>query len=144
MNLKDILKETSQYAHHANNTAKEYALLESGEWLELGKDCCLVERKHLLRYKIKENTISSEIVQEKFTICYGISITNICSLFLKKDWDVISINRISDEYSKYYILTIKKENENRIKCFNFYETWSLKDFEQSEMCQFLISLYHTN
>lgn len=144
MNLKSLLKVTSEYTSHTRNMAKEYVLLESGEWFEVGKDCAIVEGQYLLKYSIKENKIISEIVNEKFTICYGISITNICSLFLKKDWFVVSINRVVEEYDKYYILTVKREPDYSVRSFIFREQVSLSKFEDTELCRFLISLYSQN
>ena len=138
MDLKTLLKETSEFTYHHNNTSKEYALLEDDRWLEIGKDCCIVDNRYLVLYTIEENKIISNIFKGKYTICYGISITNICSLLLRKNCDIISINRINEKHFNHYVLTVKKEYRE-VKSFIFRETWSLTDFESSDICQFILN-----
>jgi hypothetical protein len=144
-----LLEITSKYRHHSSNTAKEYLLLEgTNEFLEIGKEAFYI-KKHThkpYRVKMKEDNTgwTFEPIDEKYTLCYGLSLTNIVSLFHNVGCNVINISRC--ENARYtgnmeYVLTISKKN-GTYEVLTYQEPNSLADFYFSDICTQLLKLYN--
>lgn len=139
--IKQLLKITSEFRSHRNNMAKEYIFLENGEFLTLGIEC-LIFNNDLFRIITKEDSNLSMIkVVEKYTLCYGISLTNIITLLSNKEILIIGINTFKDyNGNREYVITLK-EKYSPIQSFSFKETNDLKSFEDSELGYFICNLY---
>jgi hypothetical protein len=139
--LKKLLNVTSKGRRHQTNTAKEYVLLEDDTFLEIGKDCFLLDGM-LFVVKIEDNKLITTQVKERYDICYGISLTNIITLLYNKDYQLLSITKIKEDYNSYFVITVKNINSYYdFRSFTFKETNSLYEFSHSDLCHFLIDKY---
>jgi len=139
--VKNLLKETSYYVHHGSNMAKEYILMEDGEWLTIGQNCININR-NLYKTIEEDGNTKFEHIKDKYVLCYGISLTNIISIMIKKKVEVLSIVRYDeDDYYKYYVITVLARN-SRPTAYKFNETHSLEDFESTELGDFVCTLYN--
>lgn len=144
--IKKVLEISSKDVYHQNNLAKEYAIFENGDFLEIGKDCLIFENRYLFKLIRKDIddkiSISLERTDEKYTLCYGISLENVCSLLRRKGFDIICINVIkeNDRYPTKYNLTIHHES-GYFETYIFLPSYNLKQFEETELGRLLCQLY---
>jgi hypothetical protein len=139
--LKKLLKVSSVGISHLTNTAKEYVLLEDDTFLEIGKNCFLLEGM-LFTVKIENNSLITSQVKERYNLCYGISLVNVINLLSNIDYQLLSITKIKEDYSSYFVITVKNKNSYYdFRSFTFKETNSLYEFSHSDLCHFLIDKY---
>ena len=141
--IKQVLKITSEYRFHPDNMAKEYVLLENGEFLQLGRDCMLYKNRYLLRVNTTDDgKIKTSLIDEKYTLCYGISLTNIISILANKEVFILGIDTYKDDREqRKYVVTIKQKNRHNPESYYFNESSTLQDFEKSELGYFICDLY---
>lgn len=147
--LKLLLIDSSNGRHHYNNIAKEYVIVEDDDnnvWLELGKDCCIIDNQYLILYSINKdnNKVVATVFKGKYSIVFGVSLTNICHLLTRKNWNVLSIAKVLENYYSFYVITFSDENYNSIHSFKFKETWNLKEFADSDLCSFILNVVYNN
>lgn len=140
--LMKLLKVTSECSTHYNNLAKEY-LIKDDKILTLGQECFKSNGRY---FEIVDNKV---VILEmgEYTICYGISISNITSMLEKGGCKVISIIRDQDTkynyYSRYYIsVKSKYPYEGRIETYSFKDDVTFRDFCASDLFYYLLSLYN--
>ena len=140
-----LLKETSLYNYHVNNTAKTYLINSEGDYLVIGEDCFY--SKHTQGYyKMSDDSNKVEVLDKKdYSISYGISLTNVILLLEKKNCEVINIVRWVNPKSyfedHYKIFIIQNGHFKKTHCFYFKESYDLTDFATSELGNFLTDLY---
>jgi hypothetical protein len=140
--IKQVLKITSEFRSHKDNMAKEYALLENGEFLTLGRDCLLFENRSLLRIeRVEGGKIRTSHIEEKYTLCYGISLTNIISILANKDVQIVGINTYKGERDRKYVLTLLKKYSQIPESYFYDGDSSLERFEHSDLGYFICQLY---
>jgi hypothetical protein len=139
--IKQVLKLTSEFRSHQHNMAKEYALLENGEFLTLGRDCIFVNNRYLMRVEVKENKIHTSHITDKYTLCFGISLTNIISILANKDVKIVGINTYKDERDRKYVLTLLKKYSQIPESYFYDGDSSLERFEHSDLGYFICKLY---
>jgi hypothetical protein len=140
--LKKLLKVVSEGRSHLTNTAKEYVLLGDDTFLEIGKDCFLINGM-LFIVEIRDNKLIPKQVNEKYTICYGVSLTNVITLLHNVDYQLLLITKIVESHYSYFVITVKNINSPYdFRSFTFKETNNLYEFTYSDLFHFLISKYN--
>ncbi len=139
--IKQVLKLTSEFRSHRDNMAKEYALLDNGEFLTLGRDCILTDNRYLMRVEVKDNKIHTSHITDNYTLCFGISLTNIISILANKDVQVVGINTYKEDRGRKYVLTLLKKYSQIPESYFYDGDSSLERFEHSDLGWFICKLY---
>lgn len=132
-----LLKRTSEYRSHHGNTGVTYLVNDEGEHYELGYDVFKIGSTNNYFIYSKEDNKLKTFDPTGFTITYGLSLTNVCNLLRRADYNIRSI--IFNEDKWVYNIICDRKYEKMIT-LEYKDERSPYDWARSEIVHHLKNL----